>query len=179
MEEIRHRAAIAGHITDAISGKGIPEAVVNVIGQNQCTLTVREGFYYFIDLPAGQYGLSSAAPHLGTRYGTASVSDVAVADDTDGRPIFDPKADLPLPPTRLVGQVRRSDNDQAIAQATVQLRGSEAQTVANDLGQYILSGLQQGHPTVQVSAPGFATATQTVTLTTGEATTADFSLTTN
>ncbi len=179
MDEIRHRAAIAGHITDAISGKGIPEAVVNVIGQNQCTLTVREGFYYFIDLPAGQYGLSAAAPHLGTRYGTASVSDVAVADDADGRPIFAPKANLPLPPTRLVGQVRRSDNDQVIVKATVQLRGSKARTLTDNLGQYILSGLQKGNPTVQVSAPGFATATQTVTLTAGEATTADFSLTTS
>ena len=179
MEEISHRAAIAGHITDPILGNRIPEVVVEVVGENLSTVTGSDGFYYFLDLPAGQYELSAAAPQLGTRYGTANVTNVTVADDIDGRPIFDPTANLQLSPTRLVGEVRRSADNQVIAQATVKLRGSEARTVTNDLGQYILSGLQQGNPTVQVSAPGFATAIQTVTLTTGEATTADFSLTTN
>lgn len=96
--------------------------------------------------------------------------------DEDGRPIFDPQANVKLFPTRLVGQVNRSDNNQPIDNALVQLRGSEIQTLTDKEGRYVLSGIQASSPRVQVSLKGFVTSIQKVELTAGQETTANFSL---
>ncbi len=186
MEEIRHLAAIAGYVTNEISSKGIPAAVVEVVGQNLRTKTQNDGFFYFIDLPVGNYFLKISAPDLGTRYGEVEISDVAVQTETIEnvtlenitviKPILDPKANVQLSPTSLVGEVKRSDNDEAIAQAVIRLLGSEAQTLTDNEGKYGLYDLRESKPSVQVSATGFVTATQTVPLTAGQATTANFSL---
>lgn len=176
-EKIHHRAAIAGTVTDAITQQSIQGAVVEIEGQNLRTLTREDGSFYFIDLPRGKYNLKVSAPKLGSRYGTANIPEVTVQDDHNGRPIFDLKAQVKLPPTRLVGQLKRSDNNQPIARAIVQLRGSETQTLTDKEGRYTLLGLQAGKLNVQVSAKGFQPETQKVTLTTGQETKADFNLT--
>jgi hypothetical protein len=188
VEEVRHRAAIAGYITDAISGQEIADAAVEIVGQDLKAQTQADGFFYFMDLPVGLYELVVSAPQLGTRYGTAAIADVEVKTETITnvtpknitviKPIFDDKANVQLPPTRLGGEVKRSDNDQAIPQATVRLRGSQVKTLTDEEGKYLLSGLQSSQPTVQVSATGFVTESQEkVTLTAGEETTVNFSLT--
>ncbi|HEY9670733.1 MAG TPA: carboxypeptidase regulatory-like domain-containing protein [Waterburya sp.] len=165
VEEIRHRAAIAGYVTDAITRQGIWGAIVEIVGQNLRTQTRNDGFFYFRDLPTGQYSLNLAASHLGSRYGIATVLNVMVQNAADGRPIFDPKANIPLPPTRLTGQVKRSDNNQAIATAIIQVLGSEAQILTDKNRLFSLSGIQAGKPTIKVSAKGFVTATQQVIMT--------------
>ena len=176
-EVISHRASIAGHITDLITRQAIPNVAVEVVGQNLQTLTGKDGFFYFIDLSVGQYMLRVSTPRLGSRYRTTTdVPDVAVENEPDGRPIFDSKANVQLSPTRVVGEVKRSDNNQPIENAVVQLRGSGIQTLTDDRGEYILSSLVKGNPTVQAVAQGFLPSTQTVTLTAGEETIANFSL---
>jgi hypothetical protein len=177
VEEIRHRLVIAGSVTDTITGQRIADAVVEVGEQNLHTQTGEDGSFYFIDLPTGSYTLNLSVPGSGSRYGTATVPNVTVQNATNGRPIFDPNANVQLPPTRLVGQVKRIDNDQPIANAMIQLRGSEAQTLTDKQGRYVLLGLQAGTPTIQVSVKGFVTSTQKVTLSPGHSTTANFSLT--
>lgn len=177
VETISHRAAICGYVNDASSGVGIFGATVEITAEGLQTQTRDDGFYYFLDLPDGPYTLSAAAPLLGSRYGTVTVSSVAVASDGVGRPIFDPKANLGLPPTRLVGLVRRADNLAPIAYAEVHLRASNVKTKSNKLGHYVLSAVEAGTQTVQVSARGFAAVSQPVMLSPGQETVADFGLT--
>ncbi|BAZ23369.1 hypothetical protein NIES4073_42570 [Kalymmatonema gypsitolerans NIES-4073] len=104
---IKHRAAIAGHVTDAITSGGILGATVEVVGKNLRTQTREDGFFYFVDLEKGQYELSVLVPQ-GSRiyYGgsddqpTATIPGVIVQGD--GKPIFDLKANVALSPIKSV-----------------------------------------------------------------------------
>ncbi|MEH2156550.1 hypothetical protein [Nostoc sp.] len=104
---IKHRAAIAGHLTDAITSGGIVDAAIEVVGKNLHTKTREDGFFYFVDLEKGQYDLSVLVPQ-GSRiyYGgsdekpTATIPGVIVQGD--GKPIFDLKANVALSPIRNV-----------------------------------------------------------------------------
>jgi hypothetical protein len=161
VEEIRHQVAIAGFVNDAITEHRIADAGVEVVGQNLQIQTREDGSFYFIDLPDGQYTLKVSVPNLGSRYGTATVANITVKNE-NGRPIFDLQAKVKLSPTRLVGQVKGSDNNQPIANALVQLCGSETKTLTNQEGRYVLSGIQASQPRVQVSVNGFVTQIQKV-----------------
>ncbi|MEH1969379.1 hypothetical protein [Nostoc sp.] len=104
---IKHRAAIAGYVTDAITSGGILGATVEVVAKNLRTQTREDGFFYFVDLEKGQYDLSVLVPQ-GSRiyYGgsdekpTATIPGVIVQGD--GKPIFDLKANVALSPIRNV-----------------------------------------------------------------------------
>jgi hypothetical protein len=176
IEILRRRAAIAGSVTDAVTKRVIPGALVELIAQNLKTRTSEDGFFYFLDLPQGFYTLDISAPGSGSRYGSVRVPNVAVQQDAAGRPIFDPKAQVAMTPTRVAGQVLRSGNDEPIKGATVKILGSQEKTFTDKDGKYDLSGLQAGTPNVQASAAGYATAARKVTLTAGLETIADFSL---
>jgi hypothetical protein len=178
VELVRHRAAICGYVRDASSGAGIGSATVALVGTAvQQTQTGADGFYYVLDLADGLYALSAAAPTLGTRYGTVSVTGVLVASDAQGRPIFDPKGNLDLSPTRLTGTVRRSDTLAPIAHADVRLRASRVQTKSNTVGIYALSAVEAGTQTLEVSARGFTAVSQTVSLAAGQDSVVDIDLT--
>ncbi len=180
---IKHRAAIAGHVTDAITSEGILGAAVEVVGKNLRTQTREDGFFYFVDLEKGQYDLSVLVPQRSRScYGgsdnepTGMITGVTV--ESDGKPIFDQKANVALSPTSLVGLVKRSDNALPIPNAIVKLLGSEIQTLTHKDGKYLLSGVPAGNYTIQVSAKDigtnkeFATQTQLVTFTAGKETSA-------
>ncbi|MBD2358717.1 carboxypeptidase regulatory-like domain-containing protein [Tolypothrix sp. FACHB-123] len=177
---IKHRAAIAGYVTDAITGKGISGVAVKVVGKNLSTLTNKDGFFYFVDLEKGQYDLNILVSKESHRiYGgsddepTTTIQGIAV--ESDGKPVFDLKANVALYPTRLVGSVKRSDNQNNVPKAIIKLRGSEIQTLTDDKGQYFLSGLRSP-VTIQVSATEIATTSQQVTLEPGKQQSLDFNV---
>lgn len=132
---------------------------------------------FFLDLPDGSYTLAAAAPQLGSRYGSVSVPGVVVASDGDGRPIFDAKGRLELPPTRLSGLVRRGDTLAPIPRAQVRLRAAAVAVQSDPAGHYLLSAVEAGAQTAVVSAPGFVSISQVVVLTAGQQAVVDFSLT--
>jgi Carboxypeptidase regulatory-like domain len=184
VEEVRHQVAIAGIITDSLTGGAISAALVQVEGITRDrkplqTLTRTDGSFFLIDLPSGQYSLKVTLPAAGSRYNSTTVA-VTVSNREPNRPIIlDPRANIQLTPTRLLGLVRRSDTNQAIANASVQVRGSKTLTLTDKDGQYRLSGMPAGTLTIEISANGFITLNQKVVLTPGQATNQNFSLTPN
>jgi hypothetical protein len=176
LEEISHKAVIAGYITDSITGQAIANAVVEVMEEDLHTLSHNDGFFYFLDLLPGQYRLRVSAPHLGSRYGVIGAVDITV-ESSNGKPIFDLDGHVKLPPTRLTGIViRMGEENTPIENARLQILGSDIQTSTDNQGRYGLSGLVKGNPTVWAFAEGFVTSSQSVTLVAGEEATADFSL---
>jgi hypothetical protein len=178
IETFGHRASVCGYVRDASSNAGLGGAPVELVAEAVARTNTRiDGFYAFLNLPDGSYTLRAAAPAMGSRYGTVIVTGVAVSRDGRGRPVLDPKGNLNLPPTRLTGLVRRSDTLAPIAFADVRLRASNVNTKSNKVGQYAVSAIEAGTQTVLASAPGFAAASRVVTLSAGQETVADFSLT--
>jgi hypothetical protein len=189
--EVRHKVAIAGTTSDEVTKQPIADAVVELLGQNlhiqmsengsfylinqQTGLVklptslskIQNGFFYFMDLPNGEYTLKVSAPKLESRYEPVKEQKVTVPNL---------QANVQLSPTRLVGQVKRSDNNEPIAKALVKLGGSEYQTLTNDKGEYILLGIVASKPTVQVSYPKFEQSSKQVELIAGIEHIQDFSL---
>lgn len=177
-ETTRYQAVIAGHITDLLTGEGIPEVTVRLTSpdRNWETTTYPDGFYFFMDLVEGDYALSAEATQFGSRYGTADVPTVTVQRD-DGKPVFDAAANVQLQPTRLTGTVTRTGDGQPIMNAVVQVVGSEEKTTTDTDGNYVLPRLQAGAPNIKASAEGYGPDTQNATLSSGQETILNFSLT--
>lgn len=173
---IGHRAAICGYVIDAVSGLGMDGADVQIPAADLHTRSRTDGFYFFLDLADGSYDLAAAAPGLGSRYGSISVPGVVVASASDGRPLFDAKGRLALPPTRLSGLVRRADTLVPIPRAQVRLRAAAVAVQSDPAGQYLLSAVEAGTQTAVVSAAGFVSISQVVVLTAGQQAVVDFSL---
>lgn len=176
---IRHRAAIAGHVVDAVSGLGIGDALITIPALDIETHSRPDGFYAFLDLPDGAYALTATAPALGRRYGSVTVGGIVVASTADGRPILDPKGRLPLPPTRLRGTVHRADTSAPIPRAQVRLRASAVAVLCDATGSYHVDALEAGTQTAVVTASGFISHSEQVVLTVGEEAILNFNLNTS
>lgn len=192
LQGIQHRVAVAGTITDSITRKPIPDALVeirqgpaayqakvNILSGDPAwvlldqrfgrTRSRYDGLFFFLDLSPGNYLLRVSAPQLGSRYGVVEVGPYTVqaGRDANGR-VRVTQADVVLSPTRIEGHVTRSDNNQPVAGAQVRLRGAPRTTVTAGDGGYLLSDLVAGNPTVEVSAATFQTIHRTVQLQAGQ-----------
>jgi len=175
-ETVRRRTAIAGRVTDFVTGQAIAGAIVELEGTKLRTQAGRDGFFHFVDLQKGAYTLIVSVPRAGSRYQTKEIEDVKVEDGPDGRPILDSKASVALSPTRLTGRVKGVRDGQPIEGAVVKLVGSEEKTLTDKEGKYMLSGLQACKPNVQVYSEGHVSKTMTVQLRAGQEGSADFGL---
>lgn len=183
---VRHRAAIAGRITEAASGKPLPGARVEITAapaafQNRLALQARaagtgwpalaerpdrtraalDGHFHFLDLPAGTYTLTATLPGGGSRYGQAT-GQVTLSLDPQGQ-VGLQTADLAIPSTGIQGKVVDGDAN-AVPMAEVRLRGSGESVYSDSQGKYALAGLEAGSRELVVSARGFQKKTQTVAL---------------
>ncbi len=198
-EEVRHQVAIAGRVTDAQSKRALSGALIQITtapaeftnwlsiralqyGSSWVTmperpdriLTAADGHFHFLDLPNGQYKLTISLPDTGTRYGVAQVQ-AAVARNAQGK-ISMATADIALPPTTIKGKIT-GPGAATIAMARIYIQGSNEQTLSDDQGQYLLTGVETGKRTLLVSAQGFQSSSQTVTLgAAGAVQTLDFAL---
>jgi hypothetical protein len=171
--ETHQQVSIAGVVTDSITGYWIVNAWVEVVELNLQTQTAEDGSFFFIDLPVGSYTLEISVPRLGTRYGTKEQN--VTLSTAANRTLT--SVDVQLVPTSITGQVTDKNTKQAIANALVQLLGSEIQALTNSQGQYVIFGIPVCKPTVQVSAQNYQTSqSQPVQLSQGKGITVDFSL---
>jgi len=185
-EIVRHRAAIAGRVKDAQTGQPLPGARIEITagppaftgrlvllaqqhGSRWETMAERpdrtraaaDGFFRFLDLPAGQYTLTGSLPGSGTRYGTATAQVTLTADGQGNVSLG--TVDLTLPVTTIQGRVSDAA-DAAIRLAEVRVEGSGERAWSDAQGKYVLSGVEVGARKLTVSARGFETKSETVTL---------------
>ena len=185
-QEIRHQVAIAGQVSDAQTNDAIGGALVtissgppafgdwlairaNQYGDRWASLaerpdqarTAADGQFHFLDLPDGEYTVTAALPAAGSRYGTAQVQ-ATVSRDGQGR-IALAGVTIALPATALKGQIT-GPKKQPVAMVAVRPQGTSATTFSDANGAYLLTGLEVGSQTLQVSAAGYQGATRTVQL---------------
>ena len=156
--------------------------------------TAPDGWFYFLDLPAGTYQLQAFLPNAIGRYSAAQCQIAIGQEDrrnirkTDPNvSVFDKiRVELKLKPTTLLGKITSSDDEGAIGMAKVQIQGSRDYTFsASELTKqqqgewnYRVVGIEAGNRplTVIVSARGYPTTQKEISLQTGEVRSLDFQL---
>ena len=193
-----HRVAIAGHVTDGVTGRVMSGVMLSIAEMPESfrrrlhglalewgakwesmtaradkTLTRADGLFYFLDLPEGDYTLQAACPQLGQRYGTdeasVRVGDASVTNCQPGWTV------LRLPPSGIQGSVMSKKS--AVVHASVSVRGSAESVFTDTNGRYALTGIEAGQRTVVIKAQGFRSVVQEVQIAgPGQMVTTDISL---
>ena len=159
-QTFRHRAAIAGRVLEAGTGRPLAGARVEIASGPEA-VSAADGFYRFLNLPPGQYMLTASLPRSGSRYG-AKAGQVTLADDGQGNAVLE-TLDLELPATTIKGKVK-DPSDQAVKMAEVRVQGSGESAWSDAQGNYVLSGVEAGERNLSVSARGFQKVSEAVTL---------------
>jgi hypothetical protein len=197
--EKRHRVAIAGVVVDGVTGKPVAGARVEIKASpkeyqawlaRQCATCItdparpevvrtrRDGLFYFLDLPAGDYSLYLFLPRQGMyrqqerlsrltgeklykllgdkRYGTIEHRAVVAAREPEPDKYFAPIENLRLPPTGFCGRVVSEAGKAALAMAQVRVKGSGESAFTDAEGRYTVTGLEPDklNRTVEVRARG-------------------------
>ena len=163
----RHKVAIAGQVSDAVTGQIIGNAIVEITKMpkafetkrslqelqygcewerlvKRCdrTTTASDGFFYFLDLPKGEYTLTASLPGAATRYKIIDPATVTVppSGTSPSQPKF-AVANLTLSPSGIRGTVTDLKGV-AIARVNVKILGSGESTVTDNDGTFKLIGLE-------------------------------------
>lgn len=199
---VRHQVAIAGRVTEALSGEALGGTLVRISAgppefQNQLTLmqkkwgtrwskmldrydqrrTASDGHFHFMDLPNGAYILIASIPGMGSRYDTEQAYVSVTRDDEDR--IEMSITDIELSPTMIQGHIEKSSggDDDEIPMAEIRVTGSGERAFTNDDGNYRVIGVETGTRQLTASAPGYDRESATVTLSTpGSVQTMNFTL---
>jgi hypothetical protein len=156
-----------GNVTGSVvngSGTGLSGASVTAGGLT--TTTAADGSYVLNSLPAGSTTIKASL--TGFQSGSATVTVVA------GATTAAPAITLVSGSGSITGSVK-SSTAAAIAGASVGFGGGTTTTDAN--GNYTLNGVPVGTVQLVASASGFQSVTQSVTVTGGNTSTANFTLT--
>ena len=155
---------VSGTVTDAASGLALVGAQVTLASQTVSTDTL--GHYAFTDLPVGAYLLSvsnagylSASVDVTLAVGATSTANLALTAIT---------ADL-------YGQLTDAASGAPLANVALSLDGVPAATTDSS-GNYAVAVVAAGTHTLTATLTGYASATRTVTCTTGGRTQANIAL---
>ena len=147
---MRGRPAIVGTVRDAVTGRPLSGARVEITGaarfehgsrlercrtalggateeRSDRVRTAADGQFLFIDLPARRYRLVATLPDAGTRYGAAHENARVPGEATSDVP----SVELALPPTTLAGTVK-GPGSIPVALARVTVEGSGESTLTGD-----------------------------------------------
>jgi hypothetical protein len=181
----RHRAGIAGRVTDAETGKPIAKVAVTMaempaafkrtlrnasiqygnrwptmVERPDKTMTRTDGLFYFLDLPGGKYTLSASLPGSGKRYGSAQAT---VTHDAQGN-LKVAMVSVALQPTTVKGKVTGPGHKNGVPMAEVRVKGSGERAFSDTQGHYVLAGIEPGKRTIIVFAQGYQPASHPVLL---------------
>ncbi|TVP84981.1 MAG: hypothetical protein EA347_10375 [Thioalkalivibrio sp.] len=157
-------ALIAGVVTDAETGEGLT-AEITVIGGSVAGATAAADGSYVLPVPAGELQLSVTAS------GYHEARAVAVVDPGE-RLVFSPalgrdSADEPDAPVEVTGRLLDADTLLPIPGAAVQVPGTDASTVSDTGGVFVLSGLAAGEIRLEVVHASYRTAVTSLLATPG------------
>ena len=193
-----HQAAIAGKVIDARTLRSLPGVHVAIIAMPPVlvqrlalqalqyghtwerleeradrTRTAADGCFRFADLPDGAYTLSFTLPGNAHRYGSLQ-RVFTVTRDAQGL-IATAVAEIPLPPTGVLGQIKGLVQGSATALSLARVRvGDSGESAYSDAqGHFYLTGVETGQRPLRISAAGFTPATTTALITEGSLTEVD------
>ena len=196
--EVHRQVAIAGRVTLTPSGEPAAGALVaitsapaayeewlgwraaqyggsldGVAARPDQVHAAADGYYHFLDLPAGHYGLTASVPGGGSRYATGTAeADVTIGAGGD---VTLAHADLAVPATTLSGIVTRGAGG-PVHMAAVRVAGSGEATFSSADGTFSLHALEAGRHTLTVSGAGYEPVSVAVTLQPGAETHVDVAL---
>ena len=160
------QGSITGTVTDVSTGAGLVGATVTDGAAS--TVTNASGAYTLSNVPAGSYTVSAST----SGYTTASQSVSVTAGQAA-------TAGLALAKTvaagSISGKVTDASTGAGIAGATVS--DGPASATTDSTGAYTLAGVPAGTYTLTVSASGYGSGSQSVSVTSGQTTTANIALT--
>jgi len=155
--------SIAGTVTDAVTGATIAGAAVTD-GTRSATSDANGG-YSIANVPAGTYAVTATA----SGHNSASQSVQVTAGQTSTANFA-----LSPPPGAIAGTVRDAATGATIAGAAV-TDGTRSATT-NASGGYSIANVSAGTYTVTATASGYNSASQSVQVTAGQTSTANFAL---
>jgi YD repeat-containing protein len=164
---------LSGSVTNSTGGTAISGATVQALQAGtvkSSTTTTAGGAYSMTNLAAGSYDIQVSA----SSFGTALKNSVSILGGQTTAANFSLSA-----PGSITGKVTRPDGVTAIVGAGLKIFvGSAAgsSTTADSSGNYSLTGLNAGSYTIETSATGYVTRSQTVAVTGGSATTTNIVL---
>ena len=164
---------LSGSVTNSSGGAAISGATVQAMQGGvvkSSATTLANGSYSMANLPAGGYDVQASAGG----FGTALKNSVTVSAGQTATANFSLSS-----PGSVTGKITQPDGVTGIAGANVQVfvgSASGSSATADAGGNYSLSGLNVGSYTLEASASGYVTSSQSVTVSGGSATTANASL---
>ncbi|ACC80108.1 carboxypeptidase regulatory-like domain-containing protein [Nostoc punctiforme] len=135
-------------------------------------ITSNDGYFYFTNLPSGEYLLEASLPTSPTRYNEVRTK-VQVSSPINGK-ISTTMADIVLSPTGIKGKITDvTDPKKLITNAKVQIQDSGDTTISDQQGNYHLIGLEspkfgERNITVIVSATGYQQVLQQLNIQRGQ-----------
>lgn len=180
-ETVRRQVAISGSVKDMVTRKplgGVEVVVVSgppafvselellkkIYGIHRDGLknlsvktnTGNDGFFYFMDLPDGNYTVEARCPGYGSRYGKAEKTVDVKRSDKGG--VLLSSLEIMLPSSVVRGRVVRAGSYAPVAMAEVRVEGSSECSFTDENGCFILSGLEASSAvprSLAVSATGY------------------------
>ena len=153
--------AVTGTVTNVGTGTPLPNATMAAAGTSLRTTTNSNGNFTLNGVPEGRQTLTvSAAGFTSTTQAVTVVAGTSISAGTI--------ALTPLPTTGAVtGTVTNARAGTPLPDATVAVAGTSLRTTTNSNGNFTLNGVPEGRQTLTVSAAGFTSTTQAVTVVAG------------
>lgn len=190
-----HRAAIAGKLVDAETGRAIEGALVQITAMPATfqqslaaqalsygsrweglperpdrTSTAEDGCFTLADLPDGTYTLAFSPPGGAALYGRAT-RDFVVARAATG-PSAPATARIDLPPTAVRGLIQGNvqGTPTPLPMARVRVRDSGERAYGDEDGRFYLTGVELGTRALEITAVGYQALMTNVEVTEGRIT---------
>ncbi|NEU81190.1 carboxypeptidase regulatory-like domain-containing protein [Nostoc sp. UIC 10630] len=135
-------------------------------------ITSNDGYFYFTNLPPGEYLLEASLPTSPTRYNEVKTK-VQISSPINGK-ISTTMADIVLSPTGIKGRIiDANEPKKLITNAKVKIQDSGDTTISDQQGNYRLIGLEspksgQRNITMIVSATGYQQASHLLNIQRGQ-----------